>query len=43
MAHFGAYAADIVTAAAAAGKPTKPLDMYLRKAMKPEGLFAAQP
>ena len=38
-AAFEAYAADIIAQAAAAGNATKPMQLYLRRALQPEGLM----
>jgi hypothetical protein len=38
-AAFEAYAADVIAQAAAAGKATKPMQLYLRRALQPEGLM----
>lgn len=40
-AAFEAYAAEVIAAAAAAGKATKPMQLYLKHAMRPEGLTPA--
>lgn len=41
MAAFEAYAAEVIQGAAAAGKATKPMQLYLQHALKPEGLTPA--
>jgi hypothetical protein len=38
-AAFEAYAAGVIAQAAAAGKATKPMQLYLKRALQPEGLM----
>lgn len=38
-ATFKAYAAEVIAQAATAGKATKPMQLYLKHALQPEGLM----
>ena len=38
-AAFEVYAADVIAQAAAAGKATQPMQLYLKRALRPEGLM----